>query len=75
MVVILSIKPVYHFMCSVKKTVVGNQMQKQTRNIDQNKQTNLEHGEVNLQMKRACLCTQRSGSNLIEEIWWGQKNV
>jgi len=62
-------------MCSVKKTVVGNQMQKQTRNIDQNKQTNLEHGEVNLQMKRACLCTQRSGSNLIEEIWWGQKNV
>jgi len=33
-------------------------------NIDKNKQTNLEHGEVNLQMKRACLCKQRSGSNL-----------
>jgi len=34
MVVILSIKPVYHFICSVKKTIVVNQMQKQT-----NKQT------------------------------------
>jgi len=44
-------------------------------NIDKNKQTNLEHGEVNLQMKRACLCKQRSGSNLIEEIWCGPKNV
>jgi len=30
------------------------------------KQTNTEHGEVNLQMKRACLCTQRTGLNLIE---------
>jgi len=26
-------------------------------------------------MKRACLCTQKSGSNLIEEIWCGQKNT
>jgi len=24
-------------------------------------------------MKRAYLCTQRSGSNLIEKIWCGQK--
>jgi len=38
-----------------------------------NTQTNTEHGEVNLQMNRACLCTQKSGSNLIEEISCGQK--
>jgi len=36
------------------------------------KQRNIEHGEINSQMKGACLCTQRSGSNLIE-IWRGQK--
>jgi len=39
------------------------------------KQTNIEHGEVNLQMKRTCLCSQRNGLNFIEEIWCGQKNV
>jgi len=51
-------------MRSVKKTLVGNQIQKQT---------NIKHVEVNLQMKRACLCTQKSGSNLIEEVWCGQE--
>jgi len=35
------------------------------------KQTNIKHGEVILQMKIACLCTQRSGPNLIQEIWCG----
>jgi len=37
------------------------------------KERNIEHGEINSQMKGACLCTQRSGSNLIEEIWRSQK--
>jgi len=37
------------------------------------KQTNTEYVEANLQMKRAWVRTQRSGSNLIEEIWCGQK--
>jgi len=60
-------------MCSVKKIIVGNQTKSKQTNIDKNKQTNLEHGEVNLQMKRACLCTQRS--NLIEEIWCSPTNV
>jgi len=46
----------------VLKTIVGNQIQKQT-----------EHGEVNLQMKRTYLYAQRSGSDVIEEIWCGQK--
>jgi len=49
-------------------------MQQQTnkqRQRQTNKQTNLKYGEVNLQMKGACLCTQKSGSNLIEEIWCG----
>jgi len=32
------------------------------------KQTNTQHAEANLQMKRAHLCTQRSGSNLTEDI-------
>jgi len=73
MVVILSTSPVYHFMCSVKKTIGGNQMQKQTNKQTKSKQTNLEHDELNLQMKRACLRTQNNGSNLIEEIWCGQK--
>ena len=57
-------QPVCHFMRSVKKTLVGNQIQKQT---------NIKHVEVNLQMKRACLCTQKSGPNLIEEVWCGQE--
>jgi len=39
------------------------------------KQTNTGHGEVKLQMKRACLSTQRSESNLTEEIWCGQENA
>jgi len=39
------------------------------------KQTYAEHGEVNLQVKGACLCTQMCGSNLFEEIWCGQKGV
>jgi len=39
-----------------------------------NKQTNIEHG-VNLQVKRAWLCSKKSGSNLVEEIWCGQQNV
>jgi len=51
----------------LKKAIVGNQIQKQTNNA--------EHGEVNLQMNRACLCTQKRGRNLIEEIWYRQKNV
>ena len=38
-----------------------------------NKQTNAKHGEVKLQMNRACLCTEKSGSNSVEEIWCGQK--
>jgi len=37
------------------------------------RKTNTEHGDEKLQMKRACLCTQRSGSSLIEKIWYGQK--
>jgi len=39
------------------------------------KKTNTKNGDVNLQMKTACLCTQKRGSNLIEEISCGQKNA
>ena len=53
--------------CLMLKKIVGNQIQKQTQNI--------EYGEVNLQIKKACLCTQRSGSNLTYDIWYGHKNV
>jgi len=35
---------------------------KQTQ--QQNKRTNIQHGEEKLQMKRACMCTQESRSNL-----------
>jgi len=52
-------QPLYHFVFSVKKPIVGNKIQKQT---------NVKHVEVNLQIKRAGVCAQRSGSNLIEEI-------
>jgi len=49
------------------KTTVGDQTSTVRR-----KQTNTEYGEENLQTKRACLCTQVSGSHLMEEIWYGQ---
>jgi len=62
--VIYTTNPVYHLL--EKQTNVHAQLEK-------NKQANTEDGEVNLKMKRACLCTRRSGSNLIEEIWCGQK--
>jgi len=37
------------------------------------KQTNTEHGEVKLQLKRACLCTQGSRSILTDETLYGLK--
>jgi len=40
-----------------------------------NKQTDTEHGEVNLQIKRACPHLPRSGLKLTEEICCGQKKV
>jgi len=40
--------------------------------IKYKKQTITEH-EVTLQMNRVYLCAQKSASNLVEEIWCGQK--
>jgi len=57
-------QPHFHFLKSVEKQV-GNQIS----TIE--KQTNTEHGEVNLQMKRECSHTQRSGSKFVNEIWCG----
>jgi len=55
-------KAVYNFLKSVEK------QQLEIKHAQLKKQTNTEHGEVNLQIKRTCLCTQRSGSNFIKEI-------
>ena len=57
-------QPHFHFLKSVEKQV-GNQI----GTVE--KQTNTEQGEVNLQLKIACLYTQRGGSNFIEKIWCG----
>jgi len=57
-------------LCAKKQLLVIKYKNKQT-NTDKNKQTNIELGDVNLQMKKACLFAQRSGSNLIGEIWCG----
>jgi len=46
------------------RTTDGNQIS----TVKKNKQANIEQGEVNLQMKRACLRTQRRGSNLIKKV-------
>jgi len=54
-------QPHFHVLKSVEKQV-GNQI----GTVE--KQTNTEQGEVNLQLKIACLYTQRGGSNFIEKI-------
>jgi len=40
----------------------------QISTVKKNKQANREQCEVNLRLQRACLCTQRYGSNLVEKV-------
>jgi len=55
MAVIKSINPIYNFLRSIKK------QQLEIKHVCLEKQTNTEHGEVNLQMKKACLCSVKKG--------------
>jgi len=45
--------------------VFENNSWKSNKHSSKYKQTTMEYGEANLQMKSACLCTQKSGSNLV----------
>jgi len=54
------------------ETCWKNTDRNQISTVRKNKQANIKQGEVNLKANKACIWTQRSWSNLIEDIWHGQ---